>query len=305
MPANCPSLRRSARTDRLDRSRTASSSSCSRPTRSPARQFPGAVHVALDRRQRERLPREGRGPGCGRSAALHRGDPERRRARTWRCTSFNPKWPFDVTQSPTRMNEEFTFFDDMLACVEQQYPVNQDCVSTVGVSAGALFTDSSRRRAANARVVPLAVGRRRRHDHQAVDRRRRAKLPGVVLWGGDGPPHDGRQQGHPRVRRHRDGLLGRVVRLETRTRAGRPLLHRVQPQLRTRRAAARCPARRVEVRRPVAVRAQPSVLAAGRPVAVPRARPAADMPAWCGIGANSATPRSGGGCPAAENPCVE
>jgi hypothetical protein len=28
------------------------------------------------------------------------------------------------------------------------------------------------------------------------------------------------------------------------------------------------------------------------------------LPAWCAIGANSATPRSGGGCPAAENPCT-
>jgi hypothetical protein len=30
----------------------------------------------------------------------------------------------------------------------------------------------------------------------------------------------------------------------------------------------------------------------------------ASMPKWCGIGQNGATPRSGGGCPAAENPCV-
>jgi len=28
------------------------------------------------------------------------------------------------------------------------------------------------------------------------------------------------------------------------------------------------------------------------------------LPAWCGIGPNSATPRSGGGCPPAENPCT-
>jgi hypothetical protein len=30
----------------------------------------------------------------------------------------------------------------------------------------------------------------------------------------------------------------------------------------------------------------------------------ATMPAWCAIGAGNATPRTGGGCPAAENPCI-
>src|SRR5262245_16781074 len=42
-------------------------------------------------------------------------------------TSFNTKWPFDITQPQTRMDEEFKFFDDMLACVEAQYSVNQSC----------------------------------------------------------------------------------------------------------------------------------------------------------------------------------
>ena len=50
-------------------------------------------------------------------------------------TSFNTKWPFDITQPQDRMDEEFTFFDDMLACVEAQFPVDQNCVSTIGVSA--------------------------------------------------------------------------------------------------------------------------------------------------------------------------
>ena len=40
-------------------------------------------------------------------------------------TSFNTKWPFDITQSTDRMNEEFRFFDDMLACTEQQIAVNR------------------------------------------------------------------------------------------------------------------------------------------------------------------------------------
>ena len=48
-------------------------------------------------------------------------------------------WPFLTIHSDARMEEEYTFFDDMLACVSQQLPVNAQCVSAVGVSAGALF----------------------------------------------------------------------------------------------------------------------------------------------------------------------
>jgi hypothetical protein len=52
------------------------------------------------------------------------------------------EWPFSVGDSQARMDEEIQYFDDMLACVTQQFPtVNKDCVATAGVSAGALFTD--------------------------------------------------------------------------------------------------------------------------------------------------------------------
>jgi hypothetical protein len=50
-------------------------------------------------------------------------------------------WPFTVNDMPPRVDEEYTFFDDMLSCVSAQFNVNASCVSTVGVSAGALFTD--------------------------------------------------------------------------------------------------------------------------------------------------------------------
>jgi hypothetical protein len=50
-------------------------------------------------------------------------------------------WPFLASDSQARVDEEFTFFDDMLSCVSAQYKVNPSCVSTAGVSAGALFTD--------------------------------------------------------------------------------------------------------------------------------------------------------------------
>lgn len=50
------------------------------------------------------------------------------------------RWPFSTVDSDERMEEEFVFFDDMLACAAQTYPVDNTCVSSVGVSAGALFT---------------------------------------------------------------------------------------------------------------------------------------------------------------------
>ncbi|MEZ4451147.1 MAG: hypothetical protein R3B09_16835 [Nannocystaceae bacterium] len=50
------------------------------------------------------------------------------------------KWPFTSLDTQERLEEEFAFFDDMLACVGDLFPVDENCVSSTGVSAGALFT---------------------------------------------------------------------------------------------------------------------------------------------------------------------
>lgn len=50
------------------------------------------------------------------------------------------RWPFSTIDDDDRMEEEFVFFDDMLACAANSYPVDNTCVTSVGVSAGALFT---------------------------------------------------------------------------------------------------------------------------------------------------------------------
>lgn len=49
-------------------------------------------------------------------------------------------WPMDLLSSDARMQEELKFFDDMLSCVSQAFTINESCVSTVGVSAGALWS---------------------------------------------------------------------------------------------------------------------------------------------------------------------
>jgi predicted esterase len=51
------------------------------------------------------------------------------------------KWPYNVADAQPRVDEELRFFDDMLACVSQRFKVNKNCVTSAGVSAGALFTD--------------------------------------------------------------------------------------------------------------------------------------------------------------------
>jgi predicted esterase len=93
------------------------------------------------------------------------------------------RWPFEASQSQARVDEETQFFDDMLACVSAALPVNADCVSTAGVSAGALWS------------AQLAVERSQRissfvslsggvggfvRDWETVPHR----MPALVLWGG-------------------------------------------------------------------------------------------------------------------------
>jgi predicted esterase len=49
------------------------------------------------------------------------------------------KWPFAIIDSDAAMQEDFDMFDDMIACAAEQYNVDKECVSGIGVSAGALF----------------------------------------------------------------------------------------------------------------------------------------------------------------------
>ncbi len=101
------------------------------------------------------------------------------------------KWPYDITQSAARMEQEFVFFDDMLSCVVEQYPSNTDCVSSVGVSSGALFTDqlAAHRSEYLASFLSLSggVGSGQGGLSDVIKPWKGAehKLPGLVLWGGD------------------------------------------------------------------------------------------------------------------------
>jgi predicted esterase len=50
-------------------------------------------------------------------------------------------WPATTIDSQARLDEDATFFDDMLSCVSAQFNIDHNCVSSAGVSAGALWTD--------------------------------------------------------------------------------------------------------------------------------------------------------------------
>ncbi len=104
--------------------------------------------------------------------------------------SADMKWPFDITQTPARVNEELTFFDDMLSCVSQQYNVNKNCVGSVGVSAGALWTDQliGQRSEYLSSFESLSGGVGLPGGTGAISIKPwtewKHPIPGIVLWGG-------------------------------------------------------------------------------------------------------------------------
>lgn len=219
-------------------------------------------------------------------------------------TSFDTRWPFDISQTPERMEKEFRFFDDMLSCVTAQYAVNRSCVSTVGVSAGALFTAqlAQARSAYLSSFVSLSGGVNATWIRSWNGAAR--KLPAVVLWGGDGPPQmDGVKDilGCAGIgmdfsvasKSLEEGLAddGHFF-IECKHNCGH-----VEPPL------TPPPGESKYAGMWEFAMDHPYWLAPGDSPYLTEGLPPT-LPAWCAIGANHATPRSGGGCPAAENPCT-
>jgi predicted esterase len=93
------------------------------------------------------------------------------------------KWPFSALDTDERMQLEFQFFDDMLSCVNEQFNVDKECVSSVGVSAGALFTSqlAGGRGDRLASFLSLSGGTGGLVKPWAHPEHR---MPGLVLWGG-------------------------------------------------------------------------------------------------------------------------
>ena len=106
--------------------------------------------------------------------------------------SIDMVWPYLTSSTPARVAEEVTFFDDMLACVAAQYSIDEDCISSVGVSAGALWTSQLRlarsTRLASAIVLSGGVGPASGTTLLDVQGWRPTapprSVPTLVLWGG-------------------------------------------------------------------------------------------------------------------------
>ena len=73
---------------------------------------------------------------------------------------FDPDWPYLDVVPEARVEEEAIFFDDMVTCIAEQYTVNESCISTTGVSAGALWSAQlmQRRSERLASVILLSGG---------------------------------------------------------------------------------------------------------------------------------------------------
>ena len=220
-------------------------------------------------------------------------------------TTFNTKWPFDITQSPARMEEEFQFFDDVLACVEQQQPVNESCVSTVGVSAGALFVDqlvqARSDRIANFLSLSGGTGATIIKGWNGAAH----KLPAMVLWGGDGPPSmDGAKDILGCFGVGMDFSVASHSLESSLAADGHFVVEcvhncgHVEPPLET------PPGQSKYAGMWEFALNHPFWLSPGQSPFLTKPIPAS-TPMWCGIGVGGATPRSGGGCPPPENPCTQ
>ncbi len=96
------------------------------------------------------------------------------------------KWPFSILDPDASMHADFQLFDDMLSCVAEQFAVDKDCVSSVGVSAGALFTSQLAggrgERLASFMSLSGGTGGTFVKPWKAPEH----KMPAFVLWGGEG-----------------------------------------------------------------------------------------------------------------------
>lgn len=98
------------------------------------------------------------------------------------------RWPYLTFDSDARVEEEARFFDDVLACVAEQFAINEQCVASAGVSAGALWTAQlvQRRSQHLSSFLSLSGGVGTGGTFDPIRRWTGAAhaVPGLVLWGG-------------------------------------------------------------------------------------------------------------------------
>lgn len=103
---------------------------------------------------------------------------------------FDMVWPYLNQATMPRMEEEAVFFDDMVTCIAQQYSVEESCISTAGISAGALWSaqllQMRSERLASAIILSGGVGPATTNGFIDVQGWRGAdhRAPVLLAWGG-------------------------------------------------------------------------------------------------------------------------
>ena len=195
--------------------------------------------------------------------------------------TFDPKWPYLTITPEARTEQEAVFFDDMLACIAEQYPVDSSCVSTFGVSAGALWSSQlvQRRSTRLASALILSGGVGPATGVQQVEIKGWAgaqhRVPSLVAWGG--PTDQCGLNFQTASRNLETGLAGHAI-IECVHNCGHAEPPIDDPM-------------GLSVLYNVALD-HPYWLHPGETPYAVRGLPAG-MPAWCALGRNSATPRTG------------
>jgi poly(3-hydroxybutyrate) depolymerase len=192
------------------------------------------------------------------------------------------RWPFDILASDDRVEEEARFFDDMLSCVAQQIPnVALHCVSTMGLSAGALFSAQlvSRRSSILSSFVSLSGGIG--GVIRDLSPTPANPVPALVLWGGPTDQYKEVVDFDAGSKRLLAKLAGHAV-VECIHDCGHAI-----PPFET--ALKLEPAYRFAMDHPYGLSRGASPYAEALPK---------EFPAWCAFGAGHAVPRNqGGDCP--------
>ncbi|NVB38868.1 hypothetical protein G6O69_13585 [Pseudenhygromyxa sp. WMMC2535] len=94
------------------------------------------------------------------------------------------RWPFSIADDEQQMEEEYDFHNDMLACVHEQFGADKECVSTMGVSAGAMWSAmlASRHGEHLSSFISLSGGTGGSLVQPWVSTTNH--MPAMVLWGG-------------------------------------------------------------------------------------------------------------------------
>ena len=103
---------------------------------------------------------------------------------------FDPAWPYLTSASDARVEEEAVFFDDMVTCVTEQLATDTSCISSAGISAGALWTSQLAQLRAErlASIVVLSGGTGPATSVSFLEVRDWSSashaMPALIAWGG-------------------------------------------------------------------------------------------------------------------------